>query len=152
MNSTNAAEFEAYLRRFPNGLFSKLAEARLSALRTRAGGPPGAAGGGIAGTRASASGSGVAGASGSRVAGGAGPDFGAAAAADARPQPGAVFRDCEVCPEMVVMPDGRWALGRYEVMVSEYRAFASATGGGGDDCILEIRGGIPALGRRIGTQ
>ena len=30
MNSTNPAEFEAYLRRFPNGLFSELAEARLA--------------------------------------------------------------------------------------------------------------------------
>ena len=59
-----------------------------------------------------------------------------AARADARPQPGAVFRDCEVCPEMVVMPDGRLALGRYEVTVGEYRAFASATGGGGDGCVF----------------
>ena len=134
MNSTNPAEFEAYLRRFPDGLFSELAEARLSALRAPAGGPPGAAGAGGSGARASVSGSRGSDASGSRVAGGAGPGLGGAVVADARPQPGAVFRDCEVCPEMVVMPDGRLALGRYEVTVGEYRAFASATGGGANDC------------------
>ena len=33
MNSTSPAEFEAYPRRFPNGVFSELAEARLAALR-----------------------------------------------------------------------------------------------------------------------
>lgn len=50
--------------------------------------------------------------------------------------PGEVFRDCDVCPEMVVMPGGELALGRYEVTVGEYRAFASATGNGEDDCLL----------------
>ena len=34
MNSTNPAEFEAYLRRFPNGMFSELAQIRLEVLRT----------------------------------------------------------------------------------------------------------------------
>ena len=136
MNSTNPAEFEAYLAQFPNGVFGTLAEARLSALRAPAGGPPGAAGVGIVGASASVSGSRVSGASGSRVAGGAGPGLGSAAAADARLELGATFRDCEVCPEMVVMPDGQLALGRYEVTVGEYRAFASATGGGaGGGCI-----------------
>jgi sulfatase modifying factor 1 len=49
--------------------------------------------------------------------------------------PGTVFRDCESCPEMVVMPGGRVALGRYEVTVGEYQAFASAAGGGvADGC------------------
>ena len=48
------------------------------------------------------------------------------------PRPGETFRDCEECPEMVVMPGGRLALGRYETTVGEYRAFASATAGGGD--------------------
>ena len=137
MNSTNPAEFEAYLAQFPNGVFRTLAEARLAALRAAASGAAGAA---VGGTRPPASGSRASGASaaaGTRVAaGGSGPGFGAAAAADAPRQPGAVFRDCEVCPEMVVMPDGRLALGRYEVTVGEYRAFASATGGGGDDCFL----------------
>ena len=128
MNSTNPAEFEAYLRRFPDGLFSELAEARLAALRAPAGMPPGAAGAAVGGARRPAAGSRASGTSGSRVAGAAGASFGGAAAADARLQPGAVFRDCDVCPELVVMPDGRLALGRYEVTVGEYRAFASATG------------------------
>ena len=44
--------------------------------------------------------------------------------------PGEVFRDCEACPEMVVLPGSLLALGRYEVTLGEYRAFASATGGG----------------------
>ena len=52
----------------------------------------------------------------------------------ARWPPGHVFRDCEVCPEMVALPGSALALGRYEVTLGEYRAFASATGGGADDC------------------
>ena len=48
----------------------------------------------------------------------------------ARWPPGRVFRDCELFPEMVVLPGGRLALGRYELTVGEYRAFAAATGGG----------------------
>ena len=140
MNSTNPAELEAYLAQFPNGVFRTLAEARLAALRAPAGGAGGAPAAGIGGARPPASGSRATGApgpaAGSRVAGAAGPGFGSAAAADVRPQPGAVFRDCEVCPEMVVMPDGRLALGRYEVTVDEYRAFASAAGGGaGGGCV-----------------
>ena len=86
LNSTNPAEFEAYLQRFPDGVFSELAQARLEALRED----------------------------------------------DARLQPGAVFRDCDECPEMVVMAGGGLALGRYEVTVGEYRAFVAATGGGTD--------------------
>ena len=48
----------------------------------------------------------------------------------ARRPPGHVFRDCEACPEMVVLPGSLVALGRYEVTLAEYRAFAAATGGG----------------------
>ena len=47
----------------------------------------------------------------------------------ARWPPGHAFRDCETCPEMVVLPGSAVALGRYEVTVGEYRAFASATDG-----------------------
>ena len=36
---------------------------------------------------------------------------------------GEVFRDCEECPWMVVLPGGGLAVGRYEVTVGEYRAF-----------------------------
>ena len=57
-------------------------------------------------------------------------------------QPGAVFRDCDACPEMVVLPGGLLALGRYEVTVGEFGAFASATGGGADGgCYTEGRRG-----------
>ncbi len=54
-------------------------------------------------------------------------------AADPGLSPGDVFRDCEECPEMVVLPSGDLAMGRYEVTVGEYRAFVSATGGTGND-------------------
>ena len=50
-----------------------------------------------------------------------------------RRRPGDVFRDCAECPEMVVLPGGDLAMGRYEVTVGEYRAFVSATGGTGND-------------------
>ena len=52
----------------------------------------------------------------------------------ARWPPGHVFRDCETCPEMVVLRGSVVALGRYEVTLAEYRAFASATGVGAGDC------------------
>ena len=44
---------------------------------------------------------------------------------------------------MVVLPDGSLALGRYEVTVAEYRAFAAATGGGDDACMLSAAGDEP---------
>ena len=46
-----------------------------------------------------------------------------------RRRPGEVFRDCDACPEMVVMEGGQFALGRYEVTMGEYRAFTTSTGG-----------------------
>ena len=127
MNSTNPAELEAYLRRFPTGLFSELAQARLAALRSAAADPPGASG-----TRVGGVGSRV---SGGRVSGTA-PSSRVAAAGDVRRRAGEVFRDCAECPEMVVLSGGGLALGRYEVTVGEYRAFASATGGGAGDCAI----------------
>ena len=41
--------------------------------------------------------------------------------------PGEAFRDCDVCPEMVPLPENDVALGRYEVTLEEYRAFAGAS-------------------------
>ena len=121
MNSTNPAEFEAYLSQFPNGVFRALAEARLAALRSPGGAAPGV-GTGVGGPGSPAPGRPSVGAS--------APVSGLASAGDSPRRPGDVFRDCAECPEMVVMADGRLALGRYEVTVGEYRAFASATGGG----------------------
>ena len=37
-----------------------------------------------------------------------------------------VFKDCDVCPEMVVLPGADVALGRFEVTLEEYRAFGKA--------------------------
>ena len=62
------------------------------------------------------------------------PEAELAAEAERR-RPGRVFRDCEVCPEMVVLPGGGLAMGRYEVTVGEYRAFASATASDAGDCL-----------------
>jgi formylglycine-generating enzyme required for sulfatase activity len=79
---------------------------------------------------------------------------GPALAASVSLQPGAVFRDCPDCPEMVVVPPGSFAMGRdggvseeryegpvrdvnvaysfaagrYEVTNAEYRRFVDATG------------------------
>ena len=116
MDSTNPADFEAYLQQFPGGVFRTLAQNRLAALRA----PTDAA------SRARAGGDGAS-ASEARVSAPSG-EISGTTAGDARRRPGEVFRDCEVCPEMVVMPSGSLALGRYEVTVGEYRAFALATG------------------------
>ena len=126
-NSTNAADFEAYLAQFPNGVFSALAQGRLAALRSPPTTTVAAAGAGDSGATSAAPGGRVPAATGRPAGAAVAPGF---AGADARRQPGESFRDCAECPEMVVLPGGRVALGRYEVTVGEYRAFASATGGG----------------------
>ncbi len=126
-NSTNPAEYEAYLAQFPNGVFSALARARLSALQSPSGASVAAGGTRVGGGGPQTSGG---------VSGASAPGFGTASAGDARRRPGEVFRDCADCPEMVVLAGGGLAMGRYEVTVGEYRAFASATGGGGNDCFI----------------
>ena len=127
-NSTNPAEFEAYLRRFPNGMFSELAQIRLEALRAGLTAAPTSAGRPAGGVSSPASGS--------RVSGAGSATLGGAAGVDAPRRAGDVFRDCPECPEMVVLAGDGLAMGRYEVTVGEYRAFASSTGGGaGGGCI-----------------
>ena len=118
VNSTDPADFEAYLEEFPNGVFRRLAENRLAALRTPGGNAAASAGRSGVGSPAA----------GSRVS-----SAGGAAAVDAPRRAGDVFRDCAECPELVVLAGGGLAMGRYEVTVGEYRAFVSATGGTGND-------------------
>ena len=133
-DSTNPAEFEAYLTQFPTGVFRTLAEARLAGLRASAA----AFGGGDAeppgGARATP---------GARPTAVPGP-------VDVRRRPGEVFQDCTECPEMVVMPGGRLALGRYEVTVAEYRAFVAATGGSAGGDSLGLRRSAPGSWRDPG--
>ena len=172
MNSTNPADFEAYLQQFPTGVFRALAENRLATLR----GPTGAA--------APVPGAGI-GVAGSPVAGrpvtGATAAFGGTSAAvdgvagtaagvDAGLRPGQVFRDCVDCPEMVAVPAGAFrmgcvsgqncfndelpvhevrvpsfALGRYEVLFEEYDRFVAATGRESPYDMGWGRGGRPVI-------
>ena len=85
MNSTNPADFEAYLRRFPNGVFSDLAQNRLAAIRGPAGSRPADAG--AVGIGAPASGS--------RVTGVPARASGSAAVGDVRAS--VVFRPDQTC-------------------------------------------------------
>ena len=155
-NSTNPADFEAYLRRFPNGVFTELAQNRLGTLRgpTGSAAPEPGAGVGVAGLPgAGRPGSGASAAFGGTSAG-VGGVGGTASGGDAGLRQGQVFRDCEDCPEMVVVPAGSFrmgcvsgqdcwianefpvhevrvpafALGRYEVLFEEYDRFVAATG------------------------
>ena len=43
-----------------------------------------------------------------------------------QPDPTLVFKDCTDCPEMVALPSAGVALGRFEVTVEEWSAFAEA--------------------------
>ncbi len=79
-NSTNPAEFEAYLAQFPNGVFRVLAEARLSALR-----------GSVPGSAATPG----APPTGGRVSGAPGADSRRSAGGDSRPVP--AFRAGPTC-------------------------------------------------------
>ena len=112
-NSTNAADAEAYLARWPNGTYAVLARNRLAALRAAAADPP----------RPNPP------APDSARPGPPRPVQLRAEAADpprpdpplpdsARPSPprpvrraGEVFRDCDTCPEMVTIPAGTFMMG-----------------------------------------
>ena len=86
-NSTDPADFEAYLRRFPNGVFSDLAQNRLAAMRGPADSPPAnAAAGGIGAP-----------ASGPRISESAARASGSAAGDDVRQRPGTVSHSDPTC-------------------------------------------------------
>ena len=122
--SEDPADFEDYLRQFPDGTFVSLARRRMGDLVDVEAAPgnleivvvPGANSVTIV-ERATAV-----------------PTLVEVVDSGRRYAAGDVFRECDECPEMVVLPGGGLALGRYEVTVGEYRAFASATGGGAGDC------------------
>ena len=103
MNSTNPADFEAYLWQFPTGVFRALAQNRLTALRSPGGAAPGV-GTGVGGPGSPAPGRPAVGAS--------APVSGLASAGDSPRRPGDVFRDCAECPELVVMADGPVMMSR----------------------------------------
>ena len=89
VNSTNPADFEAYLTQFPNGAFRVLAQNRLSAL-----GAPGGAASASAATGVGGAGSP---ASNSRVFGTSGAGSRIATGVDSDSRPGEVFRPDQTC-------------------------------------------------------
>ena len=121
--STIRADYEAFLAQFPNGTFAGLARSRLAGLRAAATG---------------------------------GPAADATRTDPGPPRPlraGEAFRDCPGCPELVVVPAGRFrmgcvsgvgcfddelptrevhiasfALSKFEVTFEEYQRFAVASG------------------------
>ena len=136
-DSREPADFRAYKRRFPGGVYEALADNRLAALAAaalRADPPPA-----------------------SRPTGGVGPPSRPATASDPRPSrrsAGERFSDCAECPELVVVPAGTFtmgsevyydyegpqhrvtipsplAVGVYEVTFAEWDACVSAGGCGG---------------------
>ena len=90
-NSTNPVEFEAYLEQFPNGVFRRLAQARLAALRASTGGAITTAGQGVGGTVTSASGT--------RASGAPAAVSGTVEAADAQRRAGVMFRLDPTCAD-----------------------------------------------------
>ena len=136
--SANPADYAAYLEQFPNGVFARLARNRMTELGAGAGDPPTVAG--------------------PRPGGGTRP----AADRPVTPGPGREFRDCDDCPELVVIPAGRFrmgcvsgsdlcgaielpvhdvevasfALSKYEVTRGQFAAFAAATGHEARGCLV----------------
>ena len=138
VGSENPADYRAYLAQFPNGVFARLARNRVAELGGAAADPP--------------------------VVSRPRPAADRPPSAD-RPGPlaaGSEFRDCDDCPEMVVIPAGRFrmgcvsgdgacldnerpvrdvdvasfALGKYEVTRAQFAAFVSATGHVARGCVV----------------
>ena len=132
-DSSDPADFQAYLKKFPNGSFADLAKNRLAALKNT-------------GTTQTAS---------AAAQPGSTTRSETTTPASGSLKPGTVFRDCKDCPEMVVVPAGSFtmgspvdetgrnkpegpqhketiakslAFGKYVVTVGEFRKFVQATG------------------------
>ena len=152
-NSTDAVDFRAYLQQFPNGVFALLARNRVAALGPGGGDPPSVER--------------------PRPTGGPPPAVdrprpaavpaGAVDLSD-EPRSGTTFRDCEDCPEMVVIPAGSFRMGcasgsddcwdderpvrdvevaalamsKHEVTRGQFAAFVAATDHIADGCSLEV--------------
>ncbi len=138
--SENPADFEAYLAQFPAGVFARLARNRMAELGAGVGDPPIVAR--------------------PRPGGGTRPD----ADRPVTPTRGREFRDCDDCPEMVVIPAGSFRMGcvsgsddcrdherpvrdvevasfamsKYEVTRGQFAAFAAATGHAARRCYVHI--------------
>jgi len=157
-SSSNPALFQSYLKRFPNGDFTELAEAKLAELQQADGATK---------TRSQETPS-------SDDAQQDEPQQQASAATTpppATPPPpvtGKSFRDCGDCPEMVTVPAGSFTMGaapgedapyvseepqhavtigkafgvgKYEITIGEFRAFVQATGyDAGNSCFSDPSG------------
>ncbi|GAB2175712.1 hypothetical protein DLREEDagr8_12700 [Dongia sp. agr-C8] len=153
--SSDPADFEAYLKKFPKGSFVDLANNRVKALKegaaTAQAAQPAAA---PAPTQTAAL---------TQPAATGGSKSIELTPPPASLKPGVVFRDCKDCPEMVVIPAGSYmmgspdgekgrsesegpqhketiprafAIGKFEVTVGQYRQFVAATGHGiGFSCL-----------------
>lgn len=63
--------------------------------------------------------------------------------------PGATFKECEACPEMIVVPAGTYIMGAAEITVAEFAHFVAATGhDAGDACNLLAKGEWQLVGGR----
>ena len=136
--SENPADYEAYLEQFPSGVFARLARNRMTELGAGAGDPPTVER--------------------PRPGGGTRP----AADRPVTPTRGREFRDCDECPELVVIPAGRFrmgcvsgsddcraeerpvhdvevasfALSKYEVTRGQFAAFVASTAHEARGCLV----------------
>ena len=157
VDSEDPLDFEAYLSQFPSGVYAPLARNRAAALRQAAEDAERLA----AQRRAEAE----------RRAAEDAERLAAQRQAEAeRRAPGTVFQDCDDCPELVVIPSGRFrmgcvsgrdcrdderpvhqvevssfALGKYEVTFEEYERFSRATGRNRPNDRGWGRGGRPVI-------
>ena len=138
--SSDPADFEAYLEQFPAGVFARLARNRMRALGGAPADPPA-----LARPRP-------------------GTDRPPAADRPGARAPGPEFRDCDDCPEMVVVPGGTFKMGcvsgsddcrdnerpvhdvaiasfamsKYEVTRGQFAAFSAGTDHVAEGCQLEV--------------